>query len=167
MAVYNSIAFANETSKSNTMVVDKIRFMKNGKYGYIDIHYDTSALNYVTVRFDVKTSLIDYQFAATTPTAVADEPSGESELAFHAFAANYANGIIVSQSATNPPSAYPEGVSIFQTGSSTSFPRAYGTVATFIVTTGRGFQMNVDAFGNFSVRAINDGAWGAWKTFNA
>ena len=167
LAVYNSIAFANETSKSNTMVVDKIRFMKNGKYGYIDIHYDTSALNYVTVRFDVKTSLIDYQFAATTPTAVADEPSGESELAFHAFAANYANGIIVSQSATNPPSAYPEGVSIFQTGSSTSFPRAYGTVATFIVTTGRGFQMNVDAFGNFSVRAINDGAWGAWKTFNA
>lgn len=167
LAVYNSIAFANETSKSNTVVVDKIRFMKNGKYGYIDIHYDTSALNYVTVRFDVKTSLIDYQFAATTPTAVADEPSGESELAFHAFAVNYANGIIVSQSATNPPSAYPEGVSIFQTGSSTSFPRAYGTVATFIVTTGRGFQMNVDAFGNFSVRAINDGAWGAWKTFNA
>lgn len=89
LAVYNSIAFANETSKSNTVVVDKIRYTRNGKYGYIDIHYDTSALNVVTVRFDVKADpLIDYQFAATTPTAVADSPSGETVLATHNFVSN-------------------------------------------------------------------------------
>lgn len=88
LAVYNSIAFANETSKSNTMVVDKIRYTRNGKYGYIDIHYDTSALNVVTVRFDVKASLIDYQFAATTPTAVADNPSGETVVTTYEFTKN-------------------------------------------------------------------------------
>lgn len=88
LAVYNSIAFANETSKSNNVVVDKIRYTRNGKYGYIDIHYDTSALNVVTVRFDVKASLIDYQFAATTPTAVADSPSGETVVTTYEFTAN-------------------------------------------------------------------------------
>ena len=89
LAVYNSIAFANETSKSNNAVVDKIRYMRNGKYGYIDIHYDTSALNVVTVHFDVKAyPLIDYQFAATTPTAVAASPSGETVVKEYTFAAN-------------------------------------------------------------------------------
>ena len=89
LAVYNSIAFANETSKSNNAVVDKIRYTRNGKYGYIDIHYDTSALNVVTVRFDVKAyPLTDYQFAATTPTAVADSPSGETVLTEYTFAAD-------------------------------------------------------------------------------
>lgn len=89
LAVYNSIAFANETSKSNTLVIDKIRYMRNGNYGYIDIHYDTSALNDVAVRFDVKAYPVhDYQFAATTPTAVADSPSGETELTRHNFVSN-------------------------------------------------------------------------------
>lgn len=89
LAVFNSIAFANETSKSNTVVVDKIRYMRNGEYGYIDIHYDTSTSNDVTVCFDVKTyPLIDYQFVATTPTAVASSPSGETVLATHNFVSN-------------------------------------------------------------------------------
>lgn len=89
LAVYNSIAFADETSKSNTAVVDKIRYMRNGKYGYIDIHYDTSTSNAVAVHFDVKTyPLFDYQFVATTPTAVADSPSGETVLTTHNFVSN-------------------------------------------------------------------------------
>ncbi len=99
LAVYNSIAFANETSKSNNAVVDKIRYMRNGKYGYIDIHYDTSALNIVTVHFDVKAyPLIDYQFAATTPTSVAASPSGETVLTEYTFAAN-TEGTITTPSA--------------------------------------------------------------------
>lgn len=89
LAVYNSIAFANETSKSNDAVVDKIRYTRNGKYGYIDIHFDTSTSNDVTVCFDVKTyPLFDYQFVATTPTAVASSPSGETVLATHNFVSN-------------------------------------------------------------------------------
>lgn len=89
LAVYNSIAFANETSKSNTVVVDKIRYVRNGMYGYIDIHYDTSALNYVAVRFDVK-AFHDHQnfFVATTPTAVADSPAGETVVTTYEFTAN-------------------------------------------------------------------------------
>ena len=86
LAVYNSIAFANETSKSNTVVVDKIRYMRNGEYGYIDIHYDTSTSNDVAVHFDVKAYPVHSpMFAATTPTAVAPSPSGETVLATHNF----------------------------------------------------------------------------------
>lgn len=90
LAVYNSIAFANETSKSNTLLVDKIRYVRNGEYGYIDIHYDTSTSNTVTVCFDVKTyPLFDYQFVATTPTAVADSPvSPETEVTRYTFVTN-------------------------------------------------------------------------------
>lgn len=89
LAVYNSIAFANETSKSNTVVVDKIRYMRNGEYGYIDIHYDTSTSNDVAVHFDVKAYPVhSSMFAATTPTAVAASPSGETVLATHNFVSN-------------------------------------------------------------------------------
>lgn len=89
LAVYNSIAFANETSKSNTVVVDKIRYTRNGIYGYIDIHYNTSVANSVAVRFDVK-AFQYYQniFAATTPTAVAASPSGETILTTYDLHAN-------------------------------------------------------------------------------
>ena len=90
LAVYNSIAFANETSKSNTLLVDKIRYVRNGEYGYIDIHYDTSTSNDVAVHFDVKAYPVHSpMFAATTPTAVADSPvSPETEVTRYTFVAN-------------------------------------------------------------------------------
>ena len=73
----------------NVEYIDKIRYMANGSMAYIDIYYSASVSNSVVVCFDVKTGPSAQQgFVASGPTAVAESPSGETELALYSFAKN-------------------------------------------------------------------------------
>ena len=87
---YNNISFANEISASNSMIVDKIRYMQSGSNAYVDIHYNVSTSNLVSVDFNVHTlaSLQDDFDVSVALSKVADSPSGETELAKYNFAAN-------------------------------------------------------------------------------
>jgi len=81
-------AFINETSDSNTLLVDKIRCTYGGGFMYFDIHYTESSSNQVLVYFDVygkgqeNKSTVSEQLQA-----VADSPSGETILTEHTFIA--------------------------------------------------------------------------------
>lgn len=82
-------AFLNETSDSNTLLVDKIRCTYGGGFVYFDIHYTTSSSNQVLVYFDVYGKGQENQSTVAEQLQhVADSPSGETVLTEHAFTAN-------------------------------------------------------------------------------
>lgn len=82
--------FIGEESFSNTKIIDKIRYTKDGSNnGYLDIHYNSSGLNSVVVDYVVHNTPDRQVFF--TPAAlsdVADEPSGETVMKTYTFAAN-------------------------------------------------------------------------------
>ena len=98
IAACNNVSFANETSKSNTMLIDKIRYVIDGNNGYVDIRYNSTSTNPCVVDFAVHTSpTIQFRFAAVTPTKVADSPvSPASVEAEYTFAANAPMGDVSS-----------------------------------------------------------------------
>lgn len=96
--VAGALKFANEQSVSYLQMFDKIRYMQNGGYGYIDVHYTAvwGDTRYMACYFDVKqTNNATYtpaQFeswwTAVNFTPVAPSPNGETQLALYTFAAN-------------------------------------------------------------------------------
>jgi hypothetical protein len=82
-------AFLNETSDSNTLLVDKIRCINGGGFIYFDIHYTESSSNQVLVYFDVYGKGQENQTTvAEQLQSVADSPSGETVLTEYTFATN-------------------------------------------------------------------------------
>lgn len=104
-----ALKFGDEVSVTETSYVDKIRYVKNGNHGYIDIHYTGSVSRYIACYYDVKCVYVDNlnRFSATTITQVADSPRGETELAMYTFSDNATSGMIVDErSVTTDASGY-------------------------------------------------------------
>lgn len=81
--------FTDESSKSGSLLIDKIRYTSTSNSAHIDIHYNSSGSNGVTVYFDVNVVPdTQYRFTANSLTSVADAPSGETVLTTHDFVAN-------------------------------------------------------------------------------
>ena len=160
-------SFSNENSVCGAQYIDKIRYNTSSTDGYVDIHVTGTFDMSITVQFDVYTaSTQQSMFTAQALQGVGPSPSGETEVASYNFVGNLANNVIGQLVASTPPSDYPIGVSVFATGSSSTFPKAYGTVATFKESNSRGFQLNVGFDGTVAVRAINSSAWNSWKYLN-
>lgn len=85
----NSI-FTNEFSKSNAMLIDKIRYNKDsGGNGFLDIHYAGSVTNETSVDFTVHVNpLSQNRFTARPLEQVAESPEGEAEMKRYEFTAN-------------------------------------------------------------------------------
>lgn len=107
LGVWDSFSFANEVSKSNVIGIDKIRYMRIGDVGYVDIHYSLTSSNGVSVDFDVHTRYDTQKaFTANSLTGVGQSPSGETVLAEYTFAANTINPFIRQISYTGTTDAY-------------------------------------------------------------
>ena len=160
-------SFSNENSVCGAQYIDQIRYNTSSTDGYVDIHVTGTFDMSITVQFDVYTaSTQQSMFTAQALQGVGPSPSGETEVALYNFAGNLANNVSGTLVASIQPSGYPIGVSMFATGSSSTFPKAYGTVVTFKESNSRGFQLNVGFDGTVAVRAINSGAWNSWKYLN-
>lgn len=89
-ASYNTITFTREDSVSNALGIDKIRYIRTSGTGnaYVDIHYNLSVAEVVTVDYSIKIRP-DFQqyFTAEGLTSVADSPSGETVVTTYNFGA--------------------------------------------------------------------------------
>lgn len=96
----NYAYWTDETSKSSTVLVDKIRWIysESNNKAYIDIHYTYSQSRMVGIDFDVHGVSLNEQKRVTSSnlTAVADAPSGETVLTTHTFMANTDRELYVS-----------------------------------------------------------------------
>ncbi len=100
--VFNNASFVGEESKSNYMLIDKVRYTYDPSgNGHIDIHYIGTSGNPVWCSFTVHTTYNNQKFyVAVTPTSVADSPSGETELARYTFSANGTGDLNVNGTVT-------------------------------------------------------------------
>lgn len=86
---WDSFAFVNETSKSNTNIISAIRYTHDSNNGYIDIQYSSLSENDVYVDFAVHCHpTIMANFTAQSLQLVAASPSGETVLTTYPFTAN-------------------------------------------------------------------------------
>ena len=97
LGIYRWVAFVNETSYTNVTTIDKIRYVygTDGN-GYVDIHYNSSAMNDVAVDFDVHYYTPNEKDITSVPmTAVADspDPSIETVMIEYEFVANNYGGM--------------------------------------------------------------------------
>ena len=89
MATWGNIKFINEQSVSNILGITKIRTTNSGSNLYVDVYYELSTQNTVTVAFNVTCRGGDESKFNSQPfTSVAASPSGETELALYTFSAN-------------------------------------------------------------------------------
>lgn len=91
LCVYNGNSiFTNEVSKSNALIIDKIRYNNDsGGNGYLDIHYSGSVANETSVDFTVHVNpQSQNRFTVRPLDPVADSPSGETVLTEYTFATN-------------------------------------------------------------------------------
>ena len=89
LQTWDDVSFANETSKSNDQLVDKVRATYNGNNLYIDLHYTGTSENNVYVDFDVYSSIeAKAHISANNLESVADAPSGETIWATYDLHAN-------------------------------------------------------------------------------
>lgn len=97
-----SCQFLGEQSFSNTQIIDKIRYTTDGsRNGHLDIHYNSTALNSVTVDYVVHNDPERQQYTtAEGLTSVNDAPSGETVLTTYDFAGN-TNGDVSSSFTTS------------------------------------------------------------------
>lgn len=115
---YNNASFTDETSQSNVLVVDKIRYIKDSNNGYVDIHYNGSSTNTVVVDFDVAVeSDLKSLIVAIPLTSVADAPTGETVVETYSFSSNTRNGDILIEDVT-------VGSATIAAGASTSITKA-------------------------------------------
>lgn len=80
---YGSYLFSNETSVTQSLAIDKIRYGYDltNHFGFIDIHCKRNDSNPITVSFNVATDLeTQRKMASVEPYSVADAPSGETVL---------------------------------------------------------------------------------------
>ena len=94
------VKFINEESFSREFGIDGIRVCVGGNNAYIDIHYNLSTTNYVSVDFTVHTRYLNASsWTSENLQSVAASPNGETELLLHSFAANTeANGTLTAAS---------------------------------------------------------------------
>lgn len=92
--IFNNPAFVGEESKSNNMLVDKVRYTYDTSGNcHIDIHYIGTSENPVWCSFTVHTPHIyQYLFVADNFTSVAPSPNGETVLPENEYTFT-ANGI--------------------------------------------------------------------------
>jgi hypothetical protein len=93
IANWDSYSFVNENSKSNTQIITKVRYTRDGNdNGYIDIYYDFSNANIVYCEFAAH-GFYPERYTIESLQSVADSPSGETVLPEHeyTFAANTVN----------------------------------------------------------------------------
>ena len=99
LRTYNNCKFADESSLSNTLGIDKIRLTvhdggSGDRHAYIDIHYALSSVNPVAVHFNVSSAKFsvgnDYtdKWFAESLQSVADSPSGETVVTTYEFTTN-------------------------------------------------------------------------------
>lgn len=89
--VFNNPAFVGEESKSNSMLVDKVRYTYDTSgNGHIDIHYIVTSENPVWCSFIVNTPYAyQHLFAAENMTYMGtNDPPNETPLTLYEFAAN-------------------------------------------------------------------------------
>lgn len=107
--VFNNASFLGEESKSNNMLVSKIRYTYDSSgNGHIDIYYTGTSGNPVWCTFTVHMPY-SYQhwFVSNNFTAVAASPSGETVLTEYTFAANTVGMMfIVERTVTTSASGY-------------------------------------------------------------
>ena len=80
---YGSYIFSNETSVTQSLAIDKIRYGYDltNHFGFIDIHCKRNDSNPITVSFNVATDLeTQGEMASVEPYSVADAPAGETVL---------------------------------------------------------------------------------------
>ena len=88
--VFNNVAFLGEESKSNNMLISKVRYTYDSSgNGHIDIYYTGTSQNEVWCTFAVHMPY-SYQhwFVTNNFTAVAVSPSGETVVTEYTFVAN-------------------------------------------------------------------------------
>lgn len=88
---YGSYIFSNETSVTQSLAIDKIRYGYDltNHFGFIDIHCKRNDSNPITVSFNVATDLeTQGEMASVEPYPVSDAPSGETILAEYEFVAD-------------------------------------------------------------------------------
>lgn len=88
IANWDSYSFVNEDSKSNTQIITKVRYTRDGNdNGYIDIYYDSSLQNDVYCEFAAH-GFYPSLYTIESLQAVAASPSGETVLTTYEFTAN-------------------------------------------------------------------------------
>ena len=123
--VYQYAYFVDETSKSNALIIDKIRYITDDDHGYVDVHYATSSANTLYVDFDVATSSGGKQSVVSeTLQSVADAPSGETVLTAYEFIANTA-GVGSISIGSDGKSVYGDGYSYLYKRNGIVYVRAY------------------------------------------
>lgn len=101
---YNVFKFVDENSCTNVHFIDKIRCTANSstKEFFVDIHYNTSNTNPVTVDFVLHSNQITQSRCVSTGlTAVVDSPSGETILTTYTFAVNAYHKPVAREGASN------------------------------------------------------------------
>lgn len=189
---YDSVSFANETSKSNVQLIDKIRATYNGNEMYVDLHYNGSSENSVYVDFDVYSSqAVKRIITSSGLTAVAESPSGETEMTRYTFSANgtgdlNVNGTVTGQgfadllfgignsipSNTNCDSLTSEGkytcysAAIAGTLTNPPYTSAFGMLVIRVAEAQRLVQVAMPNSTDITVklRYYNGTSWTAWKT---
>ncbi len=85
---WDSYSFVNETSKSNTQIITKVRYTRDGNgNGYIDIYYESSTENNVYAEISVH-GITPGLYSTESLQWVDPYPNGETELTRYEFTAN-------------------------------------------------------------------------------
>lgn len=100
--ISGNVGFTDEISETAGInYIDKIRYVKDGTHGYIDVHYSSHAsARYVCCYFDVKCVYADnlYRFTSVTPTATVASPvSPATVVTEYTFAESCSGGMIVDE----------------------------------------------------------------------
>lgn len=104
LANWDSFAFVDEISKSDTNIISGIRYTHDSNNGYIDIQYLSLSSNNVYVDFDVHCSPTEMEnFTAQSLQSVVDSPYGETVLTAYGFSADTETvGTVVGASGFTP-----------------------------------------------------------------
>lgn len=99
LGAWNAFSFCGESSVSNVLGITKIRVMKSGSNLFVDLYYNLSTGNTVSVFFDAACASVELHgnFTAQDFSAVAVSPSGESLLVEYGFAASASGGIFTNR----------------------------------------------------------------------
>ena len=88
IANWDSYSFVNENSKSNTQIITKVRYTRDGNdNGYIDIYYDSSLQNDVYCEFAAH-GFYPERYTIESLQSVDPSPNGETVLTEYTFSAN-------------------------------------------------------------------------------
>lgn len=88
IANWDSYSFVNENSKSNTQIITKVRYTRDGNdNGYIDIYYDSSLQNDVYCEFAAH-GFYPERYTIESLQSVDPSPNGETVLTTYEFTAN-------------------------------------------------------------------------------